>query len=112
MDSHMVLVPRTQSQGSLPRMKLHQHGTSACALIEAATAQAKMSLRHAIALRRTMHGVNSFEAEMDRSSRGNQEQGETPAEAMTASDSMDEWLEGSPPPDTIGGEAWRRCGCM
>ena len=77
--------------------------------------QAHMSLRHAIALRRTMHGVTSFEAEMGRPQNKSMEAGLTPQEALAADEGFDleeamnlSNRDGSGN-DSFGGEGWHKC---
>lgn len=68
-----------------------------------ACAQAKMSLRHAIALRRTMQGVSSFEAEM--TGAGSSDQKETAAERLATDEGAEDDFESELPNQ---GEEWHR----
>ena len=71
-----------------------------------------MSLRHAIALRRAMHGTSSFESDVAHSSDGKPLDGATsPAEELTSNEHNEGLDESHSPLDTIsrfGGEDFHR----
>lgn len=74
--------------------------------------QAKMSLKHAIALRRTMHGTTSFEADMSQSGNAQPlDNASSPAEELTSNEHNEGLDESHSPIDTIskfGGEEFHR----
>ena len=74
-----------------------------------------MSLKHAIALRRTMHGTTSFEADIvaDNGARGGKVEGATtPQEELALNEGNDNPLDDSPNPfdaiGSFGGEEFHR----
>ncbi|KAK9796684.1 hypothetical protein WJX73_008633 [Symbiochloris irregularis] len=81
--------------------------------MEEVAAEAKMSLKHAIALRRTMHGTSSFEADMVQSSaaNGKVDSTSTPAETIESGEDgggIDDLQDPIDAISSFGGEGFHR----